>query len=157
MDVMERDRYITALEETPDQLEALVAGLGIQDLTVPYLAGEWSVAQNVHHLADSHAIAYVRSLMIATQDQPALPGYDVDTWAALPAAMGADLAGSLALFRGVQSRWAAFFRTLPIADLDREGIGARGAISLGRMLQIYSGHGLAHIDQIQRTLAAKPA
>jgi len=157
MNSEERDQYVTALEALTDQLAAITAGLGRDDLTTPYIADEWSVAQNVHHLADSHAIAYVRCLMIATQERPALPGYDVDAWAALPAATGPDLTGSLALLRGVQSRWAAFFRALPLADLEREGVGARGAISLGRMLQIYSGHGLAHIDQIRRTLAAKPA
>ena len=42
------------------------------------------MAQNVHHLVDSHANAYIRCKLILTEEHPALKPYDQDAWAALP-------------------------------------------------------------------------
>jgi hypothetical protein len=152
----ERERQIAAIEALPAQLEELVAGLSPDELTTPYLAGEWSVAQNVHHLVDSHMNSYVRCKLILTEERPPLKPYDQDAWAALPDGSEADIAVSLAILRGLHQRWARFWRTLPPDAWAREGLHPEnGPMSLAAILASYAAHGEGHLDQIGRTLAAK--
>ncbi|MCB0065383.1 MAG: DinB family protein, partial [Caldilineaceae bacterium] len=50
----ERQTQITKFRRLPRQLRTLVERLGDEQLTTRYLPNEWTVAQNVHHLADAH-------------------------------------------------------------------------------------------------------
>jgi hypothetical protein len=151
----DRAQLITTLARLPEQLEPLVAGLSAEELTTPFLAGEWTVAQNVHHLVDSHANAYIRCKLILTEEQPPLKPYDQDAWAALPDAADADVAVSLGVLRGLHTRWARFWQELPPEAWARTGFHPEnGAMSLERILSSYAAHGEAHLDQIRRTLAA---
>ena len=147
---------ITQLERLPVQVEHLVAGLTPQRLTTHFLSGEWSVAQNVHHLADSHMNAYIRCKLILTEENPLLKPYDQDRWAAQPDAGAAELAPSLNLLQGLHTRWVHFFRTLRDDDWARAGRHPEhGQVTLADQLCLYAGHGLAHIDQIRRTLTGQ--
>lgn len=153
----ERAAQIAAIAALPAKLEALVAGLTAEELTTPYLAGEWTVAQNVHHLVDSHTNSYVRCKLILTEERPPLKPYDQDAWAALPDGSSADIADSLAILRGLHARWVRFWEHLPETAWERTGDHPEnGPMSLARILQVYAEHGEAHLDQIRRTLAAAP-
>ena len=103
---------IERLERLPVQVEHLVTGLTPARLTTHFLPGEWTVAQNIHHLADSHMNAYLRCKLIMTEEYPTLKPYDQDAWATLPDASAAHLATSLNLLQGLHTRWAQFFRML---------------------------------------------
>lgn len=79
-----RHEAIEKLRRLPQQVEELVAGLAAEDLTTQTLAGEWTIAQNIHHLADSHINSYVRCKLMATEENPTLKPYDEAAWAELP-------------------------------------------------------------------------
>ena len=156
MGEIDRAALIAAIAALPDQLEALVAQLSPEVLTTPFLKGEWSVAQNIHHLADSHANSFIRCKLILTEDHPTLKPYDQDAWAALPDASDAEVADSLLLLRGLHNRWTRFWQTLPADAWSRSGLHPHnGIMSLEHLLQVYAAHGRAHLDQIERTLAAR--
>lgn len=139
----------------PAELEALVGGLSPEQLTSAYLVGEWTVAQNVHHLADSHMNSYIRCKLIATEDNPTLKPYNQEDWAGFPDAQSADLSTSLALLRALHTRWVAFFTNLPEAAWQRTGYHPEnGTVTLESQLHYYAAHGQGHLDQIRRTLAA---
>lgn len=151
----DRAALIEAIRRLPAQLAALVAPLSAEQLTTPYLAGEWTVAQNVHHLLDSHMNSYVRCKLILTEERPTLRPYDQDAWAALPDARGADLADSLAGLRALHARWTRFWEALPEAAWERPGHHPEsGEVTLASLLASYAAHGEGHLDQIRRTLAA---
>ena len=153
---IDRASLIAAIAALPDQLEALVARLSPEELTTPFLKDEWSVAQNIHHLADSHANAYIRCRLILTEEHPTLKPYSQNAWAELPDASDGEVADSLTLLRGLHKRWTRFWHALPADAWERSGRHPEyGDMSLGRILQTYAGHGMAHIDQIERTLAAR--
>lgn len=155
MNDMEREKLITAIDRLPEQLAALVGGLSTRELTTPFLAGEWTVAQNVHHLVDSHANSIIRCKLILTEENPTLKPYDQDAWAALPDASGPDVEVSLAILRGLHTRWVRFWRGLPPEAWGRTGFHPEnGPLSLDSILRAYADHGEAHLDQIRRTLAA---
>ena len=151
----ERQANIEKIGKLPGQIEALVHGLSPQQLTTHYLPNEWTVAQNVHHLFDSHVNSYIRCKLIATEDNPPLKPYDQDQWANMPDASNADISISLVLLRGLHVRWVQFWSSLQDSDFARVGMHPEnGSMSLDRILKGYVAHGEAHIDQIQRTLAA---
>lgn len=151
----DRAHLIEAIRRLPEQLAELVGGLSPQQLTTHYLAGEWTVAQNVHHLLDSHMNSYVRCKLIMTEDRPALRPYDQDAWADLPDASAADLSYSLAALRGLHARWVRFWEALPEQAWARAGYHPEnGDMTLAQILEQYAAHGEGHLDQIRRTLAA---
>lgn len=140
---------IAAIRALPAQLQHTIAGLTPAQLVARPHADEWSIAQNVHHLADSHMTAYIRCKLIATEDRPPLKAYDQDAWASLPDASHADISTSLALLVALHVRWADFFATLAPNDWQRVGIhSANGAVSLEQQLLGYAAHGQEHLAQI---------
>jgi hypothetical protein len=153
----QRQTLIEKVRALPDQVARLTDGLTAEQLTTHYLDGEWTVAQNVHHLPDSHMNSYIRCKLMATEDNPPLKPYDQDLWAAFPDAQIADISGSLALLRNLHARWVRFWEQLPEAAWSRTGVHqSDGVVTLEDMLRLYAAHGEAHIDQITRTLAARP-
>ncbi len=67
MTALERQNLIQKIAQLPDQVAELVAPLSPAQLVARPLMPEWSVAQNVHHLVDSHMNSYVRCKLIATE------------------------------------------------------------------------------------------
>lgn len=154
MNADQRSALIAKIRALPAQVAAFVAGLSPEALGAHPIPGEWSIAQNVHHLFDSHANAYVRCKLIMTEDRPTLKPYDQDAWAALSDASQADVGDSLLLLRGLHARWAAFFEGLREADWSRAGIHPElpgEDYTLARILAGYAAHGEAHLDQMERT------
>jgi hypothetical protein len=150
-----RTALIDKIRRLPSQVEELVAGLTTAQRTTHFLPNEWSVAQNVHHLADSHMNSYIRCKLIATEDQPPLKPYDQDRWADFADASSADLSTSLALLKSLHTRWVIFWETLPESAWSRTGLHAEnGPMSLDDILRSYAAHGEAHLEQMTRTLAA---
>ena len=78
-----RREAVEKIRRLPQQLEELVAELAPEELTARPLADEWTVAQNVHHLVDSHINSYVRCKLMATEENPTLKPYDEGAWARL--------------------------------------------------------------------------
>ena len=156
MTTQERQQDIDKIRRLPGQIEALVSGLSAAQLTTHFLASEWTVAQNVHHLADSHMNSYIRCKLILTEEKPPLKPYDQDAWANLPDAQSADLSATLLLLAQLHARWVTFWETLPETAWSRVGFHPdNGPMTLADIVQGYDAHGEAHIDQITRTLAAE--
>jgi hypothetical protein len=153
----QRDAFIEKIQRLPEQVAALVAGLSDEQMTTPFIEEEWTVAQNVHHLCDSHMNSYIRCKLIFTETVPPLKPYDQDGWAALPDASGADVSTSLVLLAGLHNRWVAFWQHLPEDAWSRTGLHPEsGLVTLADQLRLYAEHGEGHLLQIGNTLAAQP-
>ena len=156
MDKAEREQYITWIRELPLRLRALVAGLDEEQLTTHFLEDEWNVAQNVHHLADTHMHAFLRIKLALTEDKPTVMSFDQDLWAVTAEAEGLPLETSLSLLDGLQERWALLGESLTDEQLARTFVSpSYGEVPVSDILRLYSRHGLNHLDQITKTLAAQ--
>ncbi len=152
----ERTTMIGVIQRFPAELAALVQDLSDVDLHTHYLDDEWTVAQNVHHVADSHMNSFVRLKLALTEANPIIKPYDQDAWA-VTADYDLPVAVSLALLRGLHERWCVLWESLSDAQWARTLRHPElGAITVEDHLEVYRDHCHAHIDQIQRTLAAKP-
>jgi len=155
IDTPRRDQ-IEKIRLLPAQLEQVVRDLTDEQLHTPYLAGEWTVGQNVHHLADSHLNSFIRLKLILTEDRPPLKGYDQDRWAEMADERNTPIESSLMILRGLHHRWVVLFESLQDSDWQRAGFHSEsGDMTVDDLLSYYAQHGEGHIDQIQRTLAAQ--
>lgn len=156
LDVAARRVCIGKIAFLPDQVEAFVTGLTQEQLQGHFLIDEWSVAQNVHHLADSHMNSFVRTKLLLTEDHPTICPYDQERWAVTVDADHADVEDSIGLLRGLHRRWVRLFESLDDGQWARTGIHPEsGVISVVGILESYAAHGEAHLDQMRRTLAAQ--
>ena len=152
----ERAGLIDQIRCLPDQIEYLAGVLTPEEMSRHFLPGEWSAAQNIHHLADSHMNSYIRCRLMLTEEEPPLKPYDQDRWAVIPDAEGVDVTPSLLILRGLHGRWVQFFEALREEDWPRTGLHPeRGLVTIEDQLKLYAGHGQGHVDQIRRTVAAQ--
>jgi hypothetical protein len=152
----ERRAMIDRIRSLPADLEACISGLTDEQLTTHFLEDEWTVAQNVHHIADSHMNSYIRFKLILAEDHPPLKPYDQDAWADMPDATRAAVSSSLALLHGLHARWTTMLDRLSNEDWSRTGHHPEhGDQTLDDMLELYARHGHGHIAQITKTLAAQ--
>lgn len=152
----ERKPLIAKIKTLPNELQAAVKGLTPEQLNTPYREGGWTVAQVVHHLADSHIHAYLRTKLILTEDKPVLKGYDQDAWAAREDAKSTQIAPSLTLLKGLHKRWIAMLKKVGRSEWKRTGMHSeRGEITVDDVITIYAGHGEKHVNQILGLRKAK--
>ena len=132
-----REEAIEKIRRLPHQVDELISGLSPQELTAKTLPNEWTVAQIVHHLADSHINSYVRCKLMATEENPTLKPYDEGAWALLSDGSSADLSASLALLKALHARWILFWQDLPDDSWQRTGQHPQsGAVTLARQLDL---------------------
>jgi len=151
----ERQACIEKIEALPALLRAAIAGATDEQLSRPYREGGWNSRQVIHHLADSHMMAFIRAKKVVAEENPALQAYDQDVWACHADASAGPLEPSLSIIEGVHARWARFLRSLPADAWSRTAIHQeRGPMTLEDLLRIYSGHGEKHLGHITAGLAA---
>jgi len=150
------DERIETLRRFPDELTKLVEGLSAEQLTTAYNEPEWTIAQNVHHLADAHMNSFIRFKLILTEEKPALRPYEQSDWATLPDATNADVEASLQLLRGLHARWVCLLEA--VDEWGKPGYHPELMwITLDDLLTHYADHCRAHLAQIQAVLDKMPS
>ena len=144
-----RAAHIAAIAAAPATVRAAVRGLSAAQRQTPYRDGGWTVAQVVHHLADSHMNAFIRTKLAATEDNPTIKPYDENAWARTPDANGPELETSLALLEALHVRWVQLAQGLQGADFERTLVHPeRGPMTIDRTLALYAWHGRHHVAHI---------
>jgi hypothetical protein len=151
---IERKQLIARMGELPALLEAAVAGLSDAQLDITIGEGEWSIRQIVHHVADSHLVGFARMKLVLTERKPILKPYSQEAWVTLPdAALPVQV--SLDILHGLHARWYALLAGLPDESWARAGVHLEnGLMTLDDLLEVYAGHGDAHLAQIAKTRQA---
>jgi hypothetical protein len=149
-----RAANINILRHLPERLRAAVDGLSDIQLDTPYREEGWTARQVVHHLADSHANAYIRFKLALTEDWPTIKPYDEAAWANLPDSRWLPIDGSLALIEALHGRWVALLDALTEDDF-RKGYQhpERGRQNLALALAMYDWHSRHHTAHITRLRA----
>jgi hypothetical protein len=117
--------------------------------------GKWTANEIIGHLIDSEWVYGYRLRLILCEERPTVLGMDQDLWVAGQHHNDRDPKELLAAFRVLREMNLAVWRRLGPAELAREGQhNQRGPESLDRLLRMFPGHDLCHIDQIERCLEA---
>jgi uncharacterized damage-inducible protein DinB len=144
-----RAAFVRDLGAAPAALRAALDGLTTEQRLTPYRDGGWTVAQVVHHVADSHMHAYARLKFAATEDVPTIKPYDERVWADFPDASDADVGPSLQIIESLHVRWVTFLRNLPQKGYERGLMHPeRGPMTIDGMVALYAWHGRHHVAHI---------
>jgi uncharacterized damage-inducible protein DinB len=143
-----RTAQIQTLRQLPERLREAVSGLNDSQLDTPYREGGWTVRQVVHHVADSHANAYIRCKLALTEDWPTIKGYDEAAWAKL-ADSRLPIQGSLALIEALHARWVTLLESLSEEDFQKGyNHPEQGRCNLATVLALYDWHSRHHTAHI---------
>jgi uncharacterized damage-inducible protein DinB len=150
-----RAASLAILRTLPERLAAAVAGLDQHQLDTPYREGGWTVRQLVHHVADSHANAYVRFKLALTEDWPTIKPYEEAAWAKL-ADSSLPIDVSLTMLTALHTRWVVLLESLTEADFTKGYVHPQnGRQTLSVVLALYdwhSRHHTAHITSLRNRM-----
>jgi hypothetical protein len=149
-----RAAHIHTIQTLPERVDAAIEGLSGAQLDTPYREGGWTLRQVVHHIADSHANAYLRFKLALTEDWPTIKPYKEAAWAELADSKTLPLTASLAMIEGIHGRWFALLDAMSFDDFHK-GFNhpEYGSVPLTKALAMYdwhSRHHLAHISELRK-------
>lgn len=140
---------VNLITATPDHISRIVKGMTPTQLETPYRPGGWTGAQVVHHMADSHANAYIRTRFALVEDNFTVKSYDENVWAQLIDAKSADVAPSVSMLQGLHARWVTLLRTLTPEQFQRPLLHPeRGPMTIHNLIQLYAWHGRHHAGHL---------
>jgi hypothetical protein len=142
---------LDVLGRTEGAIRESIAGLSMQQLRKREAPKKWSIAHVVQHLADSEIVLGWRLRMVLSHNRPALAAYDQDLWADNLGYDDAVAEEALTQFGATRQGNLRLFNRASPDDLRRVGLHSeRGEESVARMIRLYAGHDLLHLNQIQR-------
>jgi DinB superfamily len=155
IDAAQIPTYIATIAALPENLRSAVSDLSDAQLDTPYRQGGWTVRQLVHHVADSHINAYVRTRLALTEEWPVITPYDEKLWAELADSRSLPVDVSLEILAPLHRRWVVLLQSLSGADWQRGYTHPeRGRTTLLQMAALYawhSRHHVAHITELRKS------
>jgi hypothetical protein len=144
-----RKELLNEITEAPFKLSKIVDGLTEEQLNTPYRPGGWTVKQVVHHLADSHLNAYVRTKLALTENEPVIKPYNQADWANLKDSFDTSVEVSLTLLDSVHKRWVTLLKSLNETDFKRKFRHPEiGLLDIDWIVAQYAWHGKHHTAHI---------
>lgn len=153
---MTTEEKIAIIRDYVPSLREQVKDLNAEQLTTAYVEDEWTIAQNIHHLFDSHSNAYQLFKRILSEDEAKLSWTKQDILADLPDAQGADISGSLMALEGLHMRWADMLINIEDWTKGGKSINSGKVYQLADLLTMYANHCQNHRQQIQDVLDVMP-
>jgi uncharacterized damage-inducible protein DinB len=138
------------LERTPRRLRKLVKGLKKKQVRYQPAASKWSIVQIINHIADTELVLAFRLRMALAQSGAPLQATDQDKWATVLNYEKADVDEQTDLFTTVRRRNLAIWKSLSDEEWQRFGMHEeRGKETVERIAQLYAGHDINHLNQIE--------
>lgn len=145
-----RKEYIRDIKFLPNDVEMAIQNLDEFQLQTPYRDGGWTVAQVVHHIADSHMNAYIRFKLGLTEDSPTIKTYEEGEWAKLQDNL-LPINVSITLLHALHRRLEALIESITEEQFHNQSVyhpEKKQQLSLWTLLGMYSWHGRHHVAHI---------
>jgi hypothetical protein len=144
---------MTVLTATPARLRSLVTSATADQIVWKPEPTRWSIGQICAHLADAELVAAWRYRCVLTVDGGPLAAYDQDEWASAFRYEQVPVAESLNLFEALRNSSIHLLKRVDPARTRHVGIHSeRGPESITRLMEMFAGHDLNHLAQIERYL-----
>lgn len=129
-----------------------------EEISQPEKPGKWSAIDVVRHLMHTELVYAYRYRMTMAQDEPDIPGFDQDAWAANLQDDGGDIATMLDRLTALRNWNLQYLQERTAQDLERRGRHAeRGWESLIHQVKLGAAHDLVHCAQLTRCQQAAHA
>lgn len=147
--------WIAVIENFPNRIKILTENLSVEELNLNYRPDGWTIKQVVHHCADSHMNALIRTKLALTELLPVIKPYQEAVWANLIDGNTDSIVDSLAIIKGVHSKWTLLLKNNNTTDLEKEYYHPENNrnYKLNEVIGLYAwhcDHHLAHIKQALR-------
>ena len=151
MTSQERQALIAKYKEGYNEVSRSLEGFPSDLLTAHPIAGKWSAAEIIHHLADSETTSGIRLRRLLVEDHPLIQGYDQDAYAGRLNYNNREMEPALDAFRSARATAAQLFEFMSDEDWRREGTHSEsGSYTVEDWLTIYAEHAHNHAAQIRR-------
>lgn len=151
--------WIGIIRNLPTKLEEQLKGITHEQLDFAYRPEGWQIKQVVHHLADSHMNAFIRTKMALTEEAPTIKPYYERRFAKLPDANNYNIESSLAILTGVHARFILLFESI-----DEEGFSktyvhpqSKRTYRIDSVLALYAWHSMHHLGHVNQALSSNGA
>ncbi len=141
---------------TARKLERLIKGKSTAKLRKRPAPDKWSVSEILAHLADAEMVGSFRMRLILGAPGTPVAAFDQDAWVVSGHYEKRDPRKSLELFRSLREANLALLKSLTPDKWKHYGMHAeRGQESIERIVHMFAGHDINHLQQIERILGAK--
>jgi uncharacterized damage-inducible protein DinB len=142
-------------KSTPKKLQKLIKPLSKKQMRRRPAPGKWSIAEILAHLADTEIVASWRMRLILGNDGTPIQGFDQDVWAETLNYVDRDPKESLKVFRVLRENNLAMLKSVPRKLWENHGMHSeRGKETIERVVQMFAGHDLNHLQQIEKIAKA---
>lgn len=143
---------LDVLASTPEKIEDACAALDLAVLQKAPEPGEWSAEEILAHLLDAEIVYAFRNRLMLAQTGSHFPAYNQDLWIGLAHPSFPEMLAAFATLRRLNV-WLA--EETPSQEWSKTGVHSeRGEMSFEVALNTVAGHDLAHLKQLEETLAA---
>ncbi len=141
---------MTVLAETPGRLKALLEGSSREKWRTRPEPGRWSAAEVLAHLADAEIVTGWRIRSVLATDGVPLQAFDQDVWADAFKYADIDPSESLATFTAARQSLLSLLTRVDPSRRSHHGLHSeRGKEPIAHLVQLYAGHDLNHVKQIE--------
>jgi hypothetical protein len=143
----------SVMEATPGRLRSLVGGATPAQLTWTTSPTRWTITKILAHLADAEIVGAWRFRSVLGQDNIPLQGFDQNEWESAFHYDQVPPAESVALFEAVRGSTLRLLRAVDPKRHQHTGMHTeRGPESIQRIMEMFAGHDINHLTQIERLL-----
>jgi len=136
---------------TPGRIRKLVRRLPSRRLKRRPAPGKWSIGEILAHLAEGELVAGYRIRMILGKPGTPIQAFHQDVWAKVNRYRELDARQSLEMFRVLRESNLTLLRSLQPRQWKQYGMHQeRGKETVARIAEMFAGHDLNHLKQIER-------
>lgn len=141
---------------TAEKLQRLIEGVSEAKLRKRPAPEKWSVSEILAHLADTEIVGSFRMRLILGAPGTPIVAFDQDAWVISGHYEKRDPQKSIELFRTLREANLALLKSLTPEQWKHYGMHSeRGQESIERLVLMFSGHDINHLQQIEGILQSK--
>jgi len=146
------EKNLNEIRVLPRILDYCIENLDAAQLQATYRQGGWTIHQILHHIADSHMNAFIRTKLILTEDNPTIKPYNQNDWVLTKDVIDVPVNYSITLVHALHHRWVTLLSSLNIEQLMRTYYHPEyeKTVALWQVVHTYAWHGKHHTEQIRQ-------
>jgi uncharacterized damage-inducible protein DinB len=142
-------------KSTPKKLQKLIKPLSKKQMKRRPGPDRWSIAEILAHLSDAEVVGSWRLRLILGNSGLPIQAYDQEVWAKTFNYADRDPKESLKVFRVLRGNNLELLKTVPSELWENHGMHAeRGKETIARIVEMFAGHDLNHLQQVEKIAKA---
>lgn len=142
-------------KSTAKKLQKLIKPLSKKQMRRRPGPDQWSIAEILAHLSDAEVVGSWRLRLILGSSGLPIQAYDQEVWAKTFNYADRDPKESLKFFRALRENNIELLKSVPAKLWENHGMHAeRGKETIARIVEMFAGHDLNHLQQVEKIAKA---